>query len=343
MTGVDVDVLVAGGGPVGLATAVNARLAGMTVAVVEPRRGTIDKACGEGLMPGSLAELARLGVDPVGRDFHGIRYLDQRSSITHRFRGPPGRGVRRLALHRALDARADQVGAAREVGRVTQVRQAADHVEAAGIRARWLVAADGLHSSVRRSLGLDRPAGQRRRFGQRRHYRTTPWSDLVEVYWTAIGEAYVTAVADDLVGVAVLAERGRSYAQVLAAAPLLRERLAGAVPVGDLRGAGPLGQRATQVRRGRVLLVGDAAGYVDAVTGEGIRVGLASARVAVGALVRGQPEAYPPAWAESTRQFRWLTAALVTATRPVPVRRSLVPAARALPWVFAAAVERLAA
>ena len=60
----DVDVLVVGGGPVGLAAAIEARLAGLSVVVVEPRVGAIDKACGEGLMPGTLTALARVGVDP---------------------------------------------------------------------------------------------------------------------------------------------------------------------------------------------------------------------------------------------------------------------------------------
>ena len=56
------DLLVAGGGPVGLATALYAARAGLDVAVVEPRDGAIDKACGEGLMPGAVAALADLGV-----------------------------------------------------------------------------------------------------------------------------------------------------------------------------------------------------------------------------------------------------------------------------------------
>ena len=62
----DTDVLVVGGGPVGLAAAVEARLAGWDVVVVEPREGTVDKACGEGLMPGALGLLRRWDVDPAG-------------------------------------------------------------------------------------------------------------------------------------------------------------------------------------------------------------------------------------------------------------------------------------
>ena len=57
MTTYDADLLIVGGGPAGLATALYARRQGLSVIVAEPREGPIDKACGEGLMPGGLAEL----------------------------------------------------------------------------------------------------------------------------------------------------------------------------------------------------------------------------------------------------------------------------------------------
>src|SRR6201999_405761 len=114
------------------------------------------------------------------------------------------------------------------------------------------------------------------RFGLRRHYRIAPWTDLVEVHWAAGAEAYVTPVAADQVGVAVLGAQdggtrssgiqyggppGRGFDARLAAFPLLRERLAGAVPVSDVRGAGPLRQGVRRRVAGRVLLAGDASGY----------------------------------------------------------------------------------
>jgi 2-polyprenyl-6-methoxyphenol hydroxylase-like FAD-dependent oxidoreductase len=69
------DVVVVGGGPVGLAAAMYAVGSGLSVVVLEPRQGAIDKACGEGLMPGGVGALATLGVDPVGWDLVGIRYV----------------------------------------------------------------------------------------------------------------------------------------------------------------------------------------------------------------------------------------------------------------------------
>jgi flavin-dependent dehydrogenase len=70
------DLVVAGGGPLGLATALYAARAGLDVVVREPRPGVIDKACGEGLMPAAVAELVDLGVSIEGHPIDGIRYVD---------------------------------------------------------------------------------------------------------------------------------------------------------------------------------------------------------------------------------------------------------------------------
>lgn len=344
----DADVLVVGGGPVGLAAAIEARLAGFSVTVLEPRDGVVDKACGEGLMPGAVAALERLGVRPQGRAFVGIRYCDASGSVEHRFRRGPGLGVRRTILHAALSSRAQEMGVGRLAVKADGVRQYADGVEAAGLRARWLLGCDGLHSTVRGAVGLTSPhAGRQvatssRRFGLRRHYRTAPWSDLVEVHWGASVEAYVTPVAPDLVGVALLGPRGPAFDEALAGVPQLLHRLVGVEADGPVLGAGPLHQRTRARVAGRVLLVGDASGYVDALTGEGIRVGLAQARAAVRCLVEQHPQGYERAWRSATRDYRALTGGLLAAATRPGVRPLIVPAARRLPPVFALAVDRLA-
>ena len=98
----DADLLIVGGGPAGLASAINARQQGLSVIVAEPRNDPIDKACGEGLMPGGLAELVSLGVDPAGMPLRGIAYLDRpapsRSAI------PRPRRARCAAYHFARRA-----------------------------------------------------------------------------------------------------------------------------------------------------------------------------------------------------------------------------------------------
>ncbi|GGK85264.1 oxidoreductase [Sphaerisporangium melleum] len=338
-----IDVLVAGGGPAGLATAIHAALAGMEVVVVEPRPAPVDKACGEGLMPSGVAALRALGVREVsGHPLRGIRYLDGRHSADAPFRRGPGLGVRRTHLHAALAERAAEVGVKIVRGRVDEVRRHPDRVEAAGMRARWLVAADGLHSPLRRALGLEAPPGPApRRYGLRRHFRIAPWTDFVEVHWAAGGEAYVTPVGGDLVGVAVLSSERRGYDEHLARFPDLLAHLDGPA-VTPVRGAGPLRQRASARVAGRVLLAGDAAGYMDALTGEGVSLSLLSARALVGCLRAGRPEAYEAAWRRLSLRHRVLTGALLAARRhPLPARL-IVPAAHRLPAVFTAAVNALA-
>jgi flavin-dependent dehydrogenase len=338
---VDADVIVAGGGPVGLAAAIEARLAGLSVIVCEPRPGPIDKACGEGLMPGALTSLDRLGAHVDGFAFAGIRYVADGSIADHRFRAGPGLGVRRTSLHRALADRAREVGVDIAAVRVTDVSQGANAVAAAGLHGRWLLACDGLHSRIRQELGLVRTVSNARRFGLRQHFRVEPWSEFVEVHWTPSAEVYVTPVRHDLVGVAVLGDRSVDYDAVVKDTAA-GYRLAGADRASTLRGAGPLRQATTQRVAGRVLLVGDAGGYVDALTGEGIRLGLVQARAAVSAVAAGNPARYETQWRRITRDYRLLTSALVGAGRRPALRSRIVPLAGRLPRVYGAIVDRLA-
>ncbi|MET0589976.1 MAG: FAD-dependent monooxygenase [Naasia sp.] len=338
---VDADVLVVGGGPVGLVSAIRSRLAGLDTVLLEPRTGVLDKACGEGLMPRALASLAEIGVDPPGMPIAGFRYLDAQHSAEHRLQHP-GRGVRRTALHAALSARADELGVRRVAGKVARIVQLGDTVEAGGVSASWMLACDGLHSTVSTRLGLDVPPRRGiRRYGLRRHFAIEPWTDLVEVHWSADAEAYVTPVSESEIGVSVLAARGQGFDAAVAGMPVLAERLAGAEPSGTLRGAGPFGHRTSRRVAGRVLLVGDSSGYVDALTGEGLRVGFAQAEAAVAAIVAGVPERYERDWERATGEVRRLTSLLVAAAVS-PLRPAIVPAAARLPRVFSAAVDRIA-
>jgi len=326
---------------VGLATALYAARAGLDVAVHEPRLAPVDKACGEGLMPGAVGDLAALGIALPGRELAGIRYVAGRRSVDAPFTAGPGRGVRRTALQLALSEAVSRQGIAVERRTVRSLVQDAEGVLVDGERATYVIAADGLHSTVRRLVGLEGPRRGRRRFGLRRHVAAAPWTPFVEVHWSPRAEAYVTPVADDCVGVAVLVDGGGDYEDLLTAFPALQERLAG-VPASRVLGAGPLRQRASRKVAGRVLLVGDASGYVDALTGEGIALGLAQARAAVAAVGRGDPASYERAWQRLSWRHNLLTRGLLAASGRPLLRRGLVPAAHAMPSVFRAAVDQLA-
>jgi flavin-dependent dehydrogenase len=333
----DADLLIVGGGPGGLATALHARRQGLSVIVAEPRVTPIDKACGEGLMPGGLAGMTSLGIDPPGLPFRGIAYVSQHRRAEARFRDCPGRGVRRTTLHTALAARAKEQETEWISTRITSVDQDANGVTAAGVRAKWMVAADGLHSAVRRAVGIGARAGKPRRYGVRWHFSVPAWSEFVEVHWSPWGEAYVTPVEPDLVGVAILSRQRPDLAWF----PRLAQRLRDAPP-GQPRGCGPLRQVVSRRVAGRVLLVGDAAGYEDALTGEGISLAVKQAGAAVAAIIDEAPLSYEAAWRRVTRDYRLLTRSLVLATAPRVGRRAVVPAFSLLPRVFGRALNTLA-
>ena len=297
------DVIVIGGGPAGLAAAAAVAARGLDALVLERRALPVDKACGEGLLPGGVRALEALGaarhLDPDGwSPLRSIRWVQEDgSSAEARLPAPGGMGIRRLALSRALAARAREAGAeVREEAPVVSHRRDADGttvVLASGeeIRARLLVAADGLASAVREREGLSRTTRSPRRFGLRRHFALAPWTDAVEVHFSRGVEAYVTPVGPRRVGLAFLFEEGAApdFESLLARFPALAARLDGAPFDSALAGAGPLGRDASTRILDRLLLAGDAGGYVDAITGEGVSLALEEALL-LGSLL---PEALP--------------------------------------------------
>jgi len=344
VTARDPDLLIAGGGPAGLAVAIRARQEGLAVAVVDPLRPPIDKACGEGLMPDGAAILDRLGVavpDDRRFPFRGIRWIDGDVEVAGAFPGPPGWGVRRTDLHAAMVRRAAAIGVDLRWGVAARGVEAGASGAGALVtsrgpmRARWLVAADGLRSPVRRAAGLDGRRARRRRFGLTRHYAIEPWTDHVEVHWSAGAEAYVTPLGTRQVGVALLFENLRpDFAALLARFPALARRLAGASGDGRRRGAGPLEQRATAVARGNLALVGDAAGYVDAITGEGLSLAFHDAFAVVEAIGRDDLARYAAARRRIVRLPETMIRALLAVERRPDLRRRVLRALARDPALF---------
>jgi flavin-dependent dehydrogenase len=213
-----------------------------------------------------------------------------------------------------------------------------------------LVAADGLASPLRHAEGLDVPSRARRRFGMRRHFAVRPWSSSVEVHLGEGMEAYVTPVARDCVGVAILfesqARAGLSFDALLARFPELAARLVGSVPASATLGAGPFACAARVRVRDRFALVGDAAGYVDAVTGEGLSLAFRAAAALCAILPDalshdGSHEAlaaYDRAAAADFRKYAWLTRGVLALTR-TRLRSELLTAFSHAPRALNAAVR----
>ncbi len=348
-----VDLVVAGGGPAGLAAAIQAAQAGSDVIVMEPRKGIIDKACGEGIMPGGVIALEQLGIRPHGVPFIGVEYLDGSDpdlQATGCFPyGAMGLGVRRTVLHAAMKHRAQMSGVRFLAARLTSFEQRRGGVLVDGeLHARWLIGADGLRSDVRRLLGVEQRSRAPARLGIRRHYAMRPWSDHVQVYFGDEGEAYVTPVDNDLVGVAFLFEARHDgqlesyrFDDLLAGFPLLAQRVAGAPIASRVRGGGPFEKRVERRVVGNVLLVGDAAGYIDPLTGEGVALGLATARAAVTSLIEDNPSAYEARYRNVTRRYFAITSALLAIARRRRLQRPLLRLARAWPAAFDGALEML--
>jgi len=273
------DVFVVGGGPAGLATAVAARSQGLSVLVADGAVPPIDKSCGEGLMPDGVQALEELGFaipEDEAYPFRGIRFVNEGCAAESAFPRGTAYGIRRTNLHRAMSEHAAACG-------VRMLWQAAvtglhpEGVMVAGelVRARWVVGADGTSSRVRGWANLDQQAitvGNRKlRFAFRRHYRVSPWTDFMELHWGEQCQIYVTPVSREEVCLALISSDPKlRLAQALREFPELDARLEGAEYGSSERGAITVTRRLPRVYRDHVVLIGDASGGVDAITGEGL-------------------------------------------------------------------------
>ncbi len=344
MSGCFRNICVIGGGPAGLAAAIALKKTGRKVTVFDCAAPPIDKACGEGLLPGSLESLRQLGIEipaDAGFPFGGIRLTDGCSSVASHFPGATGMGVRRTKLHGLMVEQATRAGVSFAWNsKHIEVAPGGVRVEGRLIEADLVIGADGQNSAIRRRSGLGAVTREIRRYGFRRHYRIAPWSPYVEIYWGRRAQAYVTPVAKDEVGVAVISGRSKRRVQeTLADFPELDRRLRDAEPASAQMGALSVSRRLRSVYRENIVLIGDASGSVDAITGEGIGVSIRQAHALASAVERGDLLQYQREHRKIMRRPQAMALLLVAMQRSTHLQRRALAALAANPAIFRSLLE----
>jgi flavin-dependent dehydrogenase len=338
------DVFIAGGGPSGLATGIAIRQRGLRVVIADPAQPPIDKACGEGLMPNTVASLKELGVKLCSGDaipFRGIRFINEELAAEGAFAGSYGLGIRRMSLHKALVERAVEAEVQCLWGEpVTRIADGEVWLGQRRVQCRWIVAADGQNSQVRKWAGLDRGQPQETRYGFRQHFRVAPWTGFVEVYWGNNCQIVVTPVRRDEVCLVATSRSPKiRLREALTQLPEVAWRLKGGSAVTQDLGAISALRVLRRVYRGHVALAGDASGSVDSLTGEGLGLAFRQAEALAEAIACDDLTRYQAAHRRINRLPEMMSRLLLALENRPRLRRRAILALAKEPLLF----ERLLA
>jgi flavin-dependent dehydrogenase len=367
-----VDVAVVGGGIAGAAVATRLARSGCSVVVLERSPRWRWRACGVFSSPAALVELRALGMrsatlEAVARPIPAMR-VETRRGTTFRLtygagadgsggpvgfdRGTLDESVLELAVAAGADVRRACAVTSIELPR--NGRPSTLAIRGPGgtvtLGARFVVGADGIRSVVARDAGVARPARLGTRVGITWHIPDAHGSEPRDARMVVLDGAYcgLAPVPRGRINVGIVLA-GRRWLRALATdgatavgEQILREVTAGehgtnlaraVTRVDRVAGAAPLGHRVTKRAGPGWLLVGDAAGFLDPFTGEGLHRALASARLAAEVILAGPSLALDPLAYDRAMRERFGTKDVVS---------HLVQAFLARPSLFEYAAHRLA-
>jgi geranylgeranyl reductase family protein len=276
------DVAVIGAGPAGSATAHRLASAGARVLLLDKARFPRDKPCGGGL---TLRAVKELPVDPAPVVEHVVDRMEFRLRYARRFeRHAPAPLVlmtQRRRLDHFLAEEAARAGADFRDGVKVKVEEGAVAVNGERIGVQVVVGADGANGITARAFGLGGGIVHGVAFeGNARYDARYEGRAVIELGTIPGGYGWVFPKGDHVnFGVGGWEREGPKLRDHLAR--LCREHHVDAATLTNVRGHRlPLRRNGTLVARGRTLLVGDAAGLVDPLTGDGMYEGFISARLA---------------------------------------------------------------
>ncbi|HKP54513.1 MAG TPA: NAD(P)/FAD-dependent oxidoreductase [Chloroflexia bacterium] len=308
------DVIIVGAGPAGSALAALMARRGFDVLLLDRAAFPRDKACGEYTSPETEKVLARLGVfdavlnagarripsmrviSPSGRAF-SMDYSAPDTPDGPHVLATPRRILDATLVEHALSCGAKLMQKAKVEAVVMRDGKAGGVVVRRSGRttseeqARLIVGADGVHSAVVRSLGLSAPLRWPQNLGMVAHYRDYSGLDAWgEMHVSARGYAGLAPLSGGLlnVGLVMPMKSARStgggaqarFESFANSFPGVAKALNGAERVSNVRGVGPIGARVKRTSGPGYMLVGDAAGFFDPFTGEGVYKALRGAEIA---------------------------------------------------------------
>ncbi len=305
-----VDVAVVGGGPAGSTCALLLARAGLRVTLIEravfPRR----KVCGEYLNTGAVAALDRIGVLGEVRAkayaLYGVRLVPPRASAVELPFTSGALSCERETLDAILLRAAVYAGVTVVHGRAADLLRDGDRIDGVWVRnedgtgyevrARWTVGADGCGSTVARHAHLVQRSWKRPRFAVGGHY--AGFGDLggfIEMYVGNGAYFALNPLGRDVTNVMVVVPKAslaawsgsvdRGVAGKAAELGRGHRSFASAERIGTRAVFGPLAHSVRSPVAGGVILIGDAAGFLNPFTGQGVFLALTSAEAAARAIV----------------------------------------------------------